>query len=47
MCTSVLPACTGAVHHTRAWCPGSQKRVLDNLELELRMVVNQHMGTGT
>lgn len=33
------------VYHEQAWCPQSQKRVLDPLGLESQTVVSCHLGT--
>lgn len=43
--TSVLPACV-YVHPVCAWLPERSDEGLDSVELELRMVVSHHMGTG-
>jgi hypothetical protein len=34
------------MHYMYAWCPGKSERVLDNLQLELQMFQNRHVGSG-
>lgn len=43
MCISVLPACI-YVHPVHAWDNESQKKTLDSLDLEFRMVVSHNKG---
>lgn len=41
----VLPPCV-SVYHVHAWFLWGQDRMLDSLELALRMVVSHHMVVG-
>ena len=45
MCMDIASECM-FVHHVCAWCIQSQKRVLDPLGLELKMVVSLCVDAG-